>query len=48
MGEGLAIERVLIKAVNVTPYDYVKHGLSRTSLEHLFDVDLRAAPPAKP
>ncbi len=44
-GEGLTIERVLIKAVNVTPYDYMKHGLSRTSLEHLFDVDFQGAPP---
>lgn len=47
-GEGLAIERVLIKAVNVTPYDFVKHGLSRTSLEHLFDVDFGGAPPRIP
>lgn len=38
-GDGLHIERRIIKAVNVTPYDFVKHGLSRTSLEHLFDVD---------
>jgi probable phosphoglycerate mutase len=38
-GAGLQIERAILKAVNVTPYDYVKHGLPRTSLEHLFDVD---------
>ncbi|MEM8771135.1 MAG: histidine phosphatase family protein [Pseudomonadota bacterium] len=44
-GEGLSIERVLIKAINVTPYDFVKHGLSRTSLEHLFGVDFDGAPP---
>ncbi len=44
-GAGLDIERVLIKAINVTPYDFVKHGLSRTSLEHLFDVDFGGAPP---
>lgn len=44
-GEGLTIERVLIKAINVTPYDFVKHGLSRTSLEHLFDIDFGGAPP---
>ncbi len=44
-GPGLDIERVLIKAINVTPYDFVKHGLSRTSLEHLFDVDFGGAPP---
>lgn len=47
-GKGLTIERVLIKAVNVTPYDFVKHGLSRTSLEHLFDVDFGGAPPRTP
>lgn len=44
-GEGRKIERILIKALNVTPYDFVKHGLSRTSLEHLFDVDFGGAPP---
>lgn len=44
-GHGMAIERLLIKAINVTPYDFVKHGLSRTSLEHLFDVDFGGAPP---
>ena len=44
-GTGLTIERILIKAINVTPYDFVKHGLSRTSLEHLFDVDFGGAPP---
>jgi len=42
----LQIERLIIKALNVTPYDYVKHGLSRTSLEHLLDVDLAGARPA--
>lgn len=44
-GDGLQIERILLKAVNVTPYDFVKHGLSRTSLEHLFDIDFGGAPP---
>ena len=44
-GNGLTIERILIKAINVTPYDFVKHGLSRTSLEHLFDIDFGGAPP---
>jgi len=38
-GEGLQIERICLKALNMTAYDYVKKGLSRTSLEHLFDVD---------
>lgn len=45
-GGGLKIERALIKSLNVTPYDFVKSGLSRTSLEHLFDVDFGASRPA--
>ncbi len=44
-GDGLQIERALLKAVNVTPYDFVKHGLSRTSLEHLFDIDFGGVRP---
>jgi probable phosphoglycerate mutase len=45
-GAGLQIERALLKAVNVTPYDYVKDGLPRTSLEHLFGIDFgRGRPP---
>lgn len=44
---GLQIERVLLKAVNLTPYDYVKHGLPRTSLEHLFEVDFGGARPKR-
>lgn len=47
-GAGLQIERTIIKALNVTPYDYVKQGLSRTSLEHLFDVDFGGARPRRP
>ncbi len=43
----LQIERALIKALNVTPYDFVKQGLSRTSLEHLFDVDFGVSRPAR-
>lgn len=35
-GPGTEIERVLIKAVNLTPYNYVKHGMNMTSLEALF------------
>lgn len=45
-GEGLQIERAVLKAINVTPYDYLKSGLPRTSLEHLFDVDFGGARPA--
>jgi len=37
-GAGLQIERRIIKAVNVTPYDYLKHGMARTSLEALFEL----------
>ncbi len=33
------IERTILKTVNLTPYDMVKHGLPRSSLEHMFDVD---------
>jgi broad specificity phosphatase PhoE len=44
-GEGLQVERAIIKAMNVTPYDYSKSGLARTSLEHLFDVDFGASRP---
>ncbi len=33
------IERALIKAVNLTPYNYVKHGMNLTSLEAIFDRD---------
>lgn len=46
-GDGAMIERAIIKSLNVTPYDYVKHGLPRTSLEHLFDVDFGRARPAQ-
>lgn len=42
----LQIERAIIKTANVTPYDYVKHGLPRTSLEHLFEVDFGGARPS--
>ncbi|MEM8987045.1 MAG: histidine phosphatase family protein [Pseudomonadota bacterium] len=41
-GAGLQIERAIVKSVNVTPYDYTKAGMPRTSLEHLFDLDLSA------
>lgn len=38
-GKGLQIERTAIKALNMTAHDYVKKGLPRSSLEHLFDED---------
>jgi len=47
-GSGLQIERMVIKALNVTPYDFVKKGLSRSSLEHLFDVDFGGPRPPHP
>ncbi len=34
--EGTHIARKIIKAVNVTPYNYVKHGMNMTSLEAIF------------
>ncbi|MEL7486389.1 MAG: histidine phosphatase family protein [Pseudomonadota bacterium] len=46
-GDGLQIERALLKSINITPYDYLKDGLPRTSLEHLFDVDFGAARPLR-
>ena len=47
-GDGLQIERMVIKAVNMTPYDFVKKGLSRSSLEHLFEVDFGGPRPPNP
>ena len=35
-GIGTEIQRSLIKSVNVTPYNYVKHGMNMTSLEAIF------------
>lgn len=34
--QGAEIERALIKAVNLTPYNYLKHGMNLTSLEAIF------------
>ena len=36
---GTKIERVMIKAVNLTPYNYVKHGMNMNSLEAIFARD---------
>jgi probable phosphoglycerate mutase len=33
---GAEIARRLIKTVNLTPYNYVKHGMNLTSLEAIF------------
>ncbi|MCK5745491.1 MAG: histidine phosphatase family protein [Oricola sp.] len=46
-GEGLQIERFALKALNVTAYDFVKKGISRSSLEHLFDVDFGGLRPRR-
>ncbi|MCE9522873.1 MAG: histidine phosphatase family protein [Alphaproteobacteria bacterium] len=35
-GVGTEIARSLIKAVNLTPYNYTKHGMNLTSLEAIF------------
>ncbi len=35
-GEGTEIERKIIKAVNLTPYNFVKHGMNLTSIETIF------------
>ena len=35
----LEIARVLVKAVNLTPYNYLKHGMNLTSLEAIFARD---------
>lgn len=38
-GQGTQILRKIIKSVNVTPYNYVKHGMNMTSLEAIFSAD---------
>ncbi|MCE9649228.1 MAG: histidine phosphatase family protein [Parvibaculum sp.] len=38
---GTEIQRAIVKAVNVTPYNYVKHGMNMTSLEAIFARDPR-------
>jgi len=44
---GLQVERALIKTMNATPYDMMKHGLPKTALEHLFDVDFGGVRPRR-
>jgi probable phosphoglycerate mutase len=31
------IDRAMVKAINITPYNYLKHGMNLTSLEALFE-----------
>jgi probable phosphoglycerate mutase len=38
-GGELEIARALVKAVNLTPYNYLKHGMNLTSLEAIFARD---------
>ena len=38
------IARPLIKAVNLTPYNYLKHGMNLTSLEAIFERDVKDVP----
>lgn len=35
------VHRRMIKAVNVTPYGYLKHGMNLTSLEAIFERDMQ-------
>lgn len=37
--DGASISRIIVKAVNITPYNWLKHGMSRTSLEAIFAAD---------
>lgn len=46
-GEGVMVERVILKAVNLTVHDPIKESLPRTSLEHLFDIDFGGARPPR-
>lgn len=36
-GQGTEIARRIIRAVNMTPYNYIKHGMNLTSLEFIFE-----------
>lgn len=40
-----SVRRPLIKAVNLTPYNWLKHGMNTTSLEALFERDVNDKPP---
>lgn len=43
-GQG-GVRRSLIKAVNLTPYNWLKHGMNMTSLEAIFERDMNDVPP---
>ena len=38
-----SIERTMIKSVNLTPYNWLKHGMNLTSLEAIFERDATEA-----
>ncbi|MEM9839210.1 MAG: hypothetical protein AAF830_08655, partial [Pseudomonadota bacterium] len=44
-GNGTKVERVVLKAVNITVHDPVKQDLRRTTLEHMFGIDFGGARP---
>ncbi len=40
-----SVRRPLVKAVNLTPYNWLKHGMNLTSLEALFERNVNDVPP---
>jgi probable phosphoglycerate mutase len=46
-GDDVSIERVILKAVNLTVHDPIKQSLPRTSLEHMFGIDFGGARPKR-
>jgi probable phosphoglycerate mutase len=44
LGGAGGMNRVLIKAVNLTPYNYLKHGMNLTSLEAIMQRDVKDVP----
>ncbi|MBI3678286.1 MAG: histidine phosphatase family protein [Proteobacteria bacterium] len=45
LAEDGSIARPIIKAVNLTPYNYLKHGMNLTSLEAIFERDANEREP---
>ena len=45
LAEDGSIARPIIKAVNLTPYNYLKHGMNLTSLEAIFERDVNEREP---
>jgi broad specificity phosphatase PhoE len=41
LGGGGGVRRALIKAVNLTPHNYLKHGMNLTSLETIMQRDIK-------